>query len=170
MHTNTPPPSTAGSREALDCRWWRIVRVYRCHKILGTPIKMGTPGPHFPGEMGTPMGKWGTPTVWLPWVSCKATSRPVSSVPVYEVYKMEQSRSCLVSPNPEWKRQSGRTRTVYIHRYTTYIAIRYTLLSSRWPLMITAKYYRPGLTHDVKEYISCLVNKVYIATAVAVLW
>ena len=159
MHTNTPPPSTAGSREALDCRWWRIVRVYQCHKILGTPIKMGTP-----------MGKWGPPTVWLPRVSCKATSIPVTSVPVYEVYKMEQSSSCLVSPNPEWKRQPGRTRTVYIHRYTTYIAIRYTLLSSRWPLMIMAKYYRPGLIHDVKEYISCLVNKVYIATAVAVLW
>ena len=27
--------------------------------------------------------------------------------------------------------------------------------------MITAKYYWPGLTHDVKEYVSCLVNKVY---------
>ena len=27
--------------------------------------------------------------------------------------------------------------------------------------MITAKYYWPGLTH-VKEYVSCLVNKVYI--------
>ena len=28
--------------------------------------------------------------------------------------------------------------------------------------MITTKYYWPGLTHNVKEYVSCLVNKVYI--------
>ena len=33
--------------------------VGRCHKILGTPMKMGTRGPHSPGRMGTPLGKWG---------------------------------------------------------------------------------------------------------------
>ncbi len=27
------------------------------HKILGTP-KNGDPGPHYPGYMGTPLGKW----------------------------------------------------------------------------------------------------------------
>ena len=29
-----------------------IAHRHRCHKILGTPMKMGTPGPHFPEELG----------------------------------------------------------------------------------------------------------------------
>ena len=81
-------------------------------------MKMGTPGPHFSGEMGTPMGKWGPPTVRLPRVSRKATSRPVSSVPVYEVWNNPvaicQSESRIENDN---QAEQGRFTFNDIHRY-----------------------------------------------------
>ena len=125
---------------------------------------MGIPGPHFPGEMGTPTGKWG------PLLS---DFRECPVKPHLDLSHRYLSMKCIKWNNPEAvlsvQIQNGNDNQAEQERFI-YIAIRYTLLSSRWPLMITAKYYRPGLTHDVKEYISCLVNKVYIATAVAVLW
>ena len=59
---------------------WRSTTC-RCHKILGTPMKMGTRGSHFPGRMGTPLRKWG-PLLsdFRARVSRKASSRPVSSL------------------------------------------------------------------------------------------
>ena len=80
-----------------------------CHKIFGTPMKMGTQ-----------MGKWGPPTVWVPRVSRNATSRPVSSVPVYEVYKWNnqvvicQSESRMENDN---QAKQGRFRFNDIHHY-----------------------------------------------------
>jgi len=39
-------------------------------------MKMGTPGPHFPGKMGTPLGKWGLPHVF--GVTCTKTITGIS--------------------------------------------------------------------------------------------
>ena len=72
------------------------------------------------------------PTVWLPRVSRKATSRPVSSVLVYEVYKMEQSvgvhyplpsdfRVCPIKPlinqccyKTYWEDELGYTESCFV--------------------------------------------------------
>ena len=118
---------------------------------------MGTRGPIFPGkwgpqwENGDPIfpGKWGPQ--WengdpLPSDFRKATSRPVSSVPVYEVYKMEQSSSYLSVRLQNGKRQSSRTRTVYIQRYTS--------LSSRRPL--------PRRVHKVRKASSSKESQVFL--------
>ena len=34
--------------------WNKGACQFRCHKILGTPMKRGTRDPHFPGRMGSP--------------------------------------------------------------------------------------------------------------------
>ena len=49
----------------------------------------------------------------------QATSRPVSSVPVYEVYKMEQSSSCQSKSRMENDNQAEQGRFTFndIHRY-----------------------------------------------------
>ena len=113
--------------EAILC--WQCIEALsgwkRCHKILGTPIKIGTLGPHFPGEMGTPMGKWGPPTIWLPRVSRK---------PHLDLSHRYLSTKCIKWNNPvavcQSKsrmemtiRQNKNTSPYNIHRYTIYIAI-----------------------------------------------
>ena len=125
MHTNTPPPSTAGSREALDCRWWRIVRVYPCHKILGTSIKWGPRVPVFPGK-------------WVPqWENGDPLLSDFRECPVKpHLYLSHRylSTKCIKWNNPvavcQSKsrmemtiRQNKNTSPYNIHRYTIYIAI-----------------------------------------------
>ena len=46
---NLPSLRYIGPLSSPSCSFWR-----RCHKILGTPMKMGTPGSDPSGKMGTP--------------------------------------------------------------------------------------------------------------------
>ena len=54
-------PDSIRSAAAAAPIAYSIPSACRCHKILGTPMKMGTRGPHSPGKMGTPLGKWSNP-------------------------------------------------------------------------------------------------------------
>ena len=94
-------------------------KFFRCHKILGTPMKMGTRGPHFPGRMGTPLGKWGP--LLSNFRECPVkphldlSHRYLST----KVNKMEQPSSCLSVQIQNGKRRSVRTRTVHLQRHTS---------------------------------------------------
>ena len=86
------------------------IELVRCHKILGTPMKMGTRGPHSPGRMGTPLGKWGS--LLSDFSECPIkphldlSHRYLST----KVNKVEQFSSCLSVQIQNGKRCSVRTR------------------------------------------------------------
>ena len=67
-------------------------------------MKMGTPGPHFPGRMGTPLGKWGP--LLSDFRECPVKPHLGPSYR-YLSTKVNQSSSCL-----SVRIQNGKRRSV----------------------------------------------------------
>ena len=98
----------------------------RCHKILGTPLKWGPRVPIFPGKMGTPLLKMGTPTLRTSYAYVEykvsderpVTAHSITSIAVNESIKWNKRVPASIVSHRHGERDLG-TGTIHLRCHSS---------------------------------------------------